>query len=247
VTNALQLHLEMVRAGRTSALATVLNGAHMGRKLCLVSDGAQAGSLGAATLDAAALPHMQAALRALQSARITLDGADIGAEVELFIDLHAPPPRLIVIGAVHTAIPLLTFGNILGFHTIVVDNRTAFATAERMGHAKQLITTWPADALAAMQLDENCHIVFLTHDMKIDNPALLVALRSPARYVGALGSRRTHARRLELLREEGALEEELARIHAPIGLDLGGRSPEEIALAIMAQIVALRHGRDPGR
>jgi xanthine dehydrogenase accessory factor len=132
---------------------------------------------------------------------------------------------------------------VLGFETIVVDSRTAFATPERFGHATQLVVRWPADALAELRLDEGCYVVVLTHDAKIDDPALARAVQSPARYVGALGSRRTHEKRLASLRALGVPDAALARIHAPIGLDLGGRAPEEIALAIMAEIVAVRNGR----
>jgi xanthine dehydrogenase accessory factor len=120
---------------------------------------------------------------------------------------------------------------------MVLDARSAFATTDRFHHADQLTIGWPADTLTEMTLDEATYLVFLTHDEKIDNPALAVALASPARYIGALGSRKTHARRVAALQELGVDEAALARIHAPIGLDIGARRPEEIAVAIMGQII----------
>jgi len=143
---------------------------------------------------------------------------------------------------VHIAAALVTYANVLGFRTVVLDARTAFATPERFAHAAELIARWPADALAAQNLDEGSCVVVLTHDEKIDNPALAVALRSPARYVGALGSRKTHAKRVAALRELGLGDAEIARIHAPIGLPIAARRPEEIALSIMAEIVAVVNG-----
>ncbi len=237
--DAFSLYESAVREGRLAVRAVLLDGPHAGAALCLLGSGARAGSLGSTALDAAAQPLLTDALHTQQSARVPLPGAG----GDLFLDVHAPPPRLVIVGAVHTAIPLVTFANVLGFETIVVDSRSAFATPDRFGHAAQLIVRWPADLLDALALDEGCYVVVLTHDAKIDDPALARAAQSPARYVGALGSRRTHATRLQSLREAGVPQEALARIHAPIGLDLGGRTPEEIALAIMAQVVAVRNGR----
>ena len=162
--------------------------------------------------------------------------------VDIFIEVHAPPPKLIIIGAVHIAIPLVTFGKTLGFRTVVLDARSAFATQGRFQHADELIIQWPADALPQMGIDENTFIVVLTHDEKIDNPALEIALQSPARYIGALGSKKTHARRVAALQEVGITESQLARLHTPIGLEIGARRPEEIAVAIIGEIVAVSNG-----
>jgi xanthine dehydrogenase accessory factor len=123
-----------------------------------------------------------------------------------------------------------------------VDARSVFATPERFAHADELILRWPAKALAEMKLDESSYVVVLTHDEKLDNPALKIALESPARYIGALGSPKTHAKRIARLKAEGVSDEQLQRIHAPIGLDIGAERPEEIALSIMAEIVAVSHG-----
>jgi len=171
--------------------------------------------------------------------QVTLPTA--AGEARLFVEFITPLPRLVIIGAVHIAILLVSLARAMNFHTIVVDARSAFATRERFPHADELIVAWPSDALQALALDSATCVVCLSHDDKLDNPALQVALASPAGYVGALGSRLTHAKRLAALREEGVPEELLQRIHAPVGLDLGARYPEEIALAIMAEIVAGRH------
>jgi xanthine dehydrogenase accessory factor len=145
------------------------------------------------------------------------------------------------VGAVHNAIPLVTFAKTLGFRTIVVDARGAFATPERFAHADELIMAWPDEALEG-KLNSNSFVVLLTHDPKLDDPALKIALPSQARYIGALGSPKTHAKRLERLREEGMPEEQIARLHAPIGLAIGANTPEEIAVSIIAEVVAARHG-----
>ena len=157
--------------------------------------------------------------------------------------MHPPPPRLIVVGAVHVAVHLVHYARRLGFETVVVDPRTAFATPERFAHADRLVSEWPQEALPEIGLDENGYLAVLSHDLKIDVPALVWALRQPARYIGALGSKKTHAKRVTALREAGVDDAAIERIHAPIGLDLGGRRAEEIALSVMAEIVAARHGR----
>ncbi len=158
-----------------------------------------------------------------------------------FLRPYLAPPRIIVVGAVHIAQPLVAMAALTGFDTVIIDPRPAFASPDRFPGSRCL-DLHPADGLAAVDLDPRTAVGALTHNPVLDDPALLHAVRSPARYVGALGSRRTHARRLERLRAEGAHEDDLARIHAPIGLDLGGRSPEEIALAIVAEIVAVFRG-----
>jgi xanthine dehydrogenase accessory factor len=240
---ATTLYLDAVREKRTAVLATVLEGSRQGTKVARTLAGASAGTLGSDEIDSALHPHLLDALNRQESTRIALE---IGDEtLDIFLDVTAPPPRLIIVGAVHAAIALVTFGNTLGYETIVLDNRTAFATPERLGHAAHLIVAWPADALEGLAIDDGCYLVFLTHDPKIDNPALVVALNSPARYIGALGSRKTHAKRLVSLHEEGVSEALTQRIHAPVGLDIGARSPEEIALSIIAEITAVRRGRTP--
>jgi xanthine dehydrogenase accessory factor len=164
--------------------------------------------------------------------------------VRVFIDAVPPEPRLFIVGATHTATSLCRLAVQLGFHVSVIDPRTPFATRERFPDAHALLLEWPDVVLDAAGLDARCHVLTLTHDLKFDVPTLARALRSDVRYIGALGSRKTHERRLVHLREQGFGEADLARIHTPIGLDIGARTPEEIALAILAEIVAVRRGRD---
>ena len=245
MNQASELFMAAVRQGRSAALVTVLAGEMIGAKLLVWPSGKIVGSLGDLQIDEQARRRAITLLAEQRSERVTLASASHSAD--LFIDISAPPPRLIVVGAVHATIALVSFANTLGYQTVVIDPRSAFATAERIGHADQLLVQWPVDALPALAIDESTALVTLTHDEKIDTPALAIAARSPACYIGALGSRRTHAHRCEILRAEyGLSDAQLARIHAPIGLDLGGRTPEEIALAIMAEIVAVRYGIQRG-
>jgi xanthine dehydrogenase accessory factor len=162
-------------------------------------------------------------------------------EVEIFFDVHRPAPRLVIIGGVHIASDLINFAKPLGFSTYVVDPRTAFASPERFPHADHLVQEWPDEALSEIGLNSDTSVVVVTHDPKLDDPALMIALPSPAEYVGALGSPKTHAQRVERLLTEGLTQEQVDRLHAPIGLDLGGRTPAEIALSIMAEIIAVRN------
>jgi xanthine dehydrogenase accessory factor len=230
-----------LQEGQLVALATIIAGPGLGGKLLIWPDGRTQGDLGSAGLNRQVIDRAIGLLATAQeSEQLSLEVA--GQPVKVFVDVYPPPPRLVIVGAVHIAVPLVAFARTLGFHTIVVDARSAFATEERFGHADELIVSWPAKALEALTLDQATYVVVLSHDEKLDNPALCIALQSPARYVGALGSRKTHAKRVKALKEMGVTGEQLARIHAPIGLNLGARTPEEIALAIMAEIVAVRCG-----
>jgi len=222
------------------ALATVIGGPGMGNKLLMYPDGKTLGDLGAAALNKKAVDQAAGMWNSHQPECVHLEFEE--EAFEIFIDIFPPPPRLVIIGAVHIAIPLVTFANMLDFHTIVIDPRKAFATRERFPHADELIIEWPPDALRKMPLNESTYIVSLSHDEKLDNPSLQAALENPVRYIGALGSTRTHSMRLKALRELGIPEEELSRIHAPVGLDLGAKVPEGIALPIIAEIVAASHG-----
>jgi xanthine dehydrogenase accessory factor len=164
-------------------------------------------------------------------------------EVDAFFEVYLPPPELVVVGAVHVAVPLVQFAKSLGFKTIVVDPREVFAAHQRFEGVDQILVSWPEEALAEIGLHGGSYVAILSHDLKIDVPALELALRSPARYIGVLGSKKTHAKRVALLREMGFDDDEIARIHSPVGLDLGGRRAEEIALSIIAEMVAVGHGR----
>jgi xanthine dehydrogenase accessory factor len=166
--------------------------------------------------------------------------ADTSAEIELdgrtwFLEVHNPPLELVLVGAVHIAQPLAAMARLTGYRVQVIDPRTAFATAGRFPDVT-LHAAWPDDFFAGAPPGARTALVVLAHDPKIDDPALEAGLRSPAFYIGALGSKRTHAARLERLAERGFSPEALARIHGPVGLGIGARSPAEIALSILAQI-----------
>jgi xanthine dehydrogenase accessory factor len=161
-----------------------------------------------------------------------------GAE-NLFVRAYARPPRLIIVGAAHISQFLAPMAALAGFDVVIVDPRRAFANAERFPGVT-LIDAWPDVAFEKLHLDATCAVVTLTHDPKIDDPALIAALGSPAFYIGALGSTRTHAKRVARLTEVG-LGDKVARVHAPVGLDLGGRSPREIAVSILAEVVQVRY------
>ena len=177
---------------------------------------------------------------AQRSSRQTFD-SDSGA-VDVFFDVMAPPLKLVVVGAVHVAEHLIRLAREVGFETVVVDPRAAFLEQERFASADQKIGSWPQEALLQVGIDESTFVAVLSHDPKIDLPAIEAVLRSPARYIGVLGSKKSHRKRLSSLRARGFSDQELERLHAPIGLDLGGRRAEEIALAIVAQMVAVHHG-----
>jgi xanthine dehydrogenase accessory factor len=190
-------------------------------------------------------PHPDAAAMA-QGA---LAGASAGPRVvddAVLVEPFFAAPHLIVFGGVHAAIPLTRMAQLVGFQVTVVDPRGRFANRERFPDADRVLVAWPAEAMAEMGVDGRSAIVILTHDPKIDEPALLGALESEAFYIGAIGSRKTHAARRERLAALGVPAEELARIHGPIGLDIGGGSPEEMALGILAEITAVRNGRPGG-
>ncbi|MFG1428437.1 XdhC family protein [Roseixanthobacter glucoisosaccharinicivorans] len=160
----------------------------------------------------------------------------------VFLTVQVPPPRIVAIGAVHISQALAPLARIAGYDLTVIDPRTAFATPERFPDTT-VIAKWPDEALKEVTLDAFTAVAALTHDPKIDEPALQAALKAGCFYVGALGSRRTHAKRVERLSALGVSQEEIGRIHAPIGLDIGAASPEEIAVSVLAQIIgALRKG-----
>lgn len=163
-------------------------------------------------------------------------------DLSVFVQSFAPPPRMLVFGAIDFAAAVARVGKFLGYHVIVCDARPVFATAKRFPDADEVVVKWPHDYLSSVRVDERTVICVLTHDPKFDVPLLEVALRTPAGYVGAMGSRRTHDDRLTRLREAGLTEEELARLRSPIGLDLGARTPEETAVSIAAELIQLRWG-----
>ena len=161
---------------------------------------------------------------------------------KVFFHTFPAPDQLIIVGAGHITIPLVQFARQMGFETFVIDPRQVFATAERFAVApNRIIPQWPQEALADWEFQQNTYAVFLTHDPKIDDPGMHILLKKPIRYIGALGSRKTHAKRVARLQEAGMSEAEIQRIKAPIGLDIGAESPDEIALSILAEIIQEKH------
>ena len=164
----------------------------------------------------------------------------------LFLEPFPRPPELFIFGGSHVAIPLTRLANALGFRVTVVDARSKFADAERFPEARRVIHAWPDEILKDLPMDSSTYIVILTHDPKFDDPTITAALRGRPRYIGAIGSRKTHRERVARLTAAGVSAKEIERVHAPIGLDLGARTAEETALAILAQMVAARHGKQGG-
>jgi xanthine dehydrogenase accessory factor len=228
-------------AAERAALVTVVAGAPHAR-LLVRPDQSVEGSLGSAELDAAALVFAEELMWAERSERREVEG------VSLFIDVAAPPPRLILFGAVDFAGALCRMARAAGWRPYVIDPRGRFATRERFPEADEIVVAWPEEAFARIGgIDRATYIAVLTHDPKLDDAALTIALHSEAAYIGAMGSRRAQEKRRERLLEAGLTEEDLARIAAPIGLDLGGLTAEETALSVMAEVVAVRNGRSGGR
>ena len=227
----LERALSASRAGRAAVLATHLKS---GRQSLLEASEV----LGNLVLDATALAAIRQAVSEDRST--TIDTAD----GPVFVEVFNPRLRCIIVGAVHIAQPLARMASIAGYLVTVVDPRTAFASDERFPDVT-LSTEWPDDALMALKLNRRTAVITLTHDPKLDDPALASALRSDAFYIGALGSKKTHAARLKRLQAQGFSEAELGRIHGPVGLDINAISPAEIAVSIMAQVTQVLRA-EPG-
>ncbi|TMF22793.1 MAG: XdhC family protein [Chloroflexi bacterium] len=175
------------------------------------------------------------------------EGTPTGSELarrdgDVFIEPFRRPAHLVIIGAIHIAIPLHRLAKLMGYRVTVIDARAKFATRERFPEADELMVAWPDEAMSSITVDSSTYVVILTHDPKFDLPALRSVLRKPAGYIGAIGSRKTNQNRFDALRKQGFREEELARVHGPIGLDLGSRGAEETALGILAEITSVRFG-----
>jgi xanthine dehydrogenase accessory factor len=230
------------------AVATIIDGPGTGSKI-LVSPGDHVGGAGNDDLDKAVV----------ETARGLLEGGKTGTtrfgprgqrrmeDVTIFIQSFAPPPKMYVFGAIDFASAVARVGKLMGYRVIVCDARAVFATRDRFPTADEIIVSWPDDFLKTAEVDARSVICVLTHDPKFDVPVLKAALDTPAGYIGAMGSRRTHDNRTARLKEEGVTDEQLARISSPIGLDIGARTPEETAVAIAAEIVALNTGHSGGR
>ncbi len=224
--------LEVADGDERAVLFTVLDGEHAGAKLLVLLDRGETHGDAPAEL----APQADDLRR---SGIVEHEGARVFAEV------FGPPPRLVVVGAVDTAEALCAAAKLLGWHTVCVDARARFATPERIPSADELVVEWPEEAFARLAPDRDTAIVVLTHDEKFDVPALKAALATEAFYVGAIGARRTQSRRRERLLEAGLTEAQLERIHGPSGLDVGADTPQETALSILAEALAVRASR-PG-
>ncbi|MFV2064699.1 MAG: XdhC family protein [Chloroflexota bacterium] len=204
--------------------------------LVVHDDGRLEGSTGTTEADEELVAASLAALATGRSRLVELAGR------QFFIEAYPVRPRLVIVGAVPVAMALVRLAEELGYQTVVIDGRPAFATAERFPSVDQLLVGWPGEIAASIELGPDDAVAVLSHDPKFDEPAIAEALQRGCRYVGAIGSRKTQLRRRERLAERGVTDTDLARLHGPIGLDLGGREPAETALAIMAEIIAERYG-----
>jgi xanthine dehydrogenase accessory factor len=212
-----------------------LNAERAARRAAVVVTNQESGAQRLVTRDKVAADPLKKLLEAhLRSGK---SGVEESAEGKVFLTVHVPPTRLVVTGAVHISQALAPIASLLGYDVTIVDPRTAFASAERFPGVK-VIAEWPDKALPPLGVDRYTAFVALTHDPKIDDPALLHALERECFYIGALGSKKTHSRRVERLTEQGASDAQLARINAPIGLPIGAVSPPEIAVAIMGEITS---------
>jgi xanthine dehydrogenase accessory factor len=212
-----------------------LNTERAARRAAVVVTNQESGAQRLVTQDKVAADPLKPTLEAhLRSGKSGLEETHEG---KVFLTVHVPPTRLVVIGAVHISQALAPIASLLGYDVTIVDPRTAFASPERFPGVK-VIAEWPDTALPPLGVDRYTAFVALTHDPKVDDPALLHALERECFYIGALGSRKTHGRRVERLKGQGASDEQLGRIHAPIGLSIGAISPPEIAVAIMGEITS---------
>ncbi len=241
---------DALRSHRPAVLATVIEGPHTGSKLLLEPDGPAIGTLGDTDLDRVvgrdALGELDTGTNIVR--HYGEHGEARETAVSVFIESFAPPPRLLVFGAVDFTKALVRVAKVLGYHVTVCDAREVFATTRRFPQADEVVVDWPHRLVERIQaegppLGPRDAVCVLTHDHKFDIPAIRTVLGTDVGYLGAMGSRRTHGERVERLHAEGVSDDEVRRIMAPIGLDIGGRTPEETAVAICAEMIATRTGR----
>jgi xanthine dehydrogenase accessory factor len=228
-----------VRAGRAALEVASLG--NRPRRLVVVDDGSHIGSLGDALLDAAVMDRATSLMDARTTGVISVPTA--AGDTELFVQAHAPRPSVVVVGGTDVAVALVRLAGVLGFNTTVVDGRERWATRERFPSADALLVGMPSEVIGEMSLSPATSLVLVSHDFKYDLPALEVALRTRVGYIGVLGSRRRASAIRDFLVRLGASEADIARVHIPVGLDIGARTPPEIALSVLAQLVAVRSGR----
>ncbi len=236
---------EAVASGRPVAIATLLDGSQAGRKQAIV-DGALVGGFGGPELlDYSVARDAKGMLAQGRSGirRYGADGAVLGAELGVHIHVFASPPKMLIFGAIDFSAALASLASGLGYEVTIADPRAPFLETPRFQSNAETLLVWPEAAFSQIELGPRDAVLVFTHDPKFDQPALIGALASDAGYVGALGSRKTTADRERRLREGGVGDEQLARVHAPCGLDIGAATPEEVAVSVLAEIVAERSGR----
>ena len=233
-----------------AAVATVIEGPEgsLGSKMLVTAED-HVGTAGNDELDKAIVEAARGLLEGGRTETVHLGprGQRRMEDVAVFIQSFAPPPRMYVFGAIDFASAVARIGKFMGYRVIVCDARPVFATRERFPTADEVVVAWPDEFLKTAEVDKRSVICVLTHDPKFDVPVLVEALKTEAGYIGAMGSRRTHNNRTARLKEQGITDEQLARISSPVGLDIGARTPEETAVAIAAEIIALRTGHSGGR
>jgi xanthine dehydrogenase accessory factor len=238
---------DAIRAEEPVALATVISGPDTGRKLLVRPGRPPVGTLGDTDLDRVVARDTAGELAAgiSEVRHYGAHGEAREADVSVFIESHAPPPQMLIFGAVDFTAALARTAKLLGYRVTVCDAREVFATRKRFPMADEVVVDWPNRLIdrVGSSLGPRDAVCILTHDAKFDVPAIVAALQTDVGYLGAMGSRRTHDQRLERLREQGVDDAGLKRLMAPIGLDLGARTPEEVAVSICAEIIALRTGR----
>ena len=233
-----------------AAVATVIEGPEgsLGSKMLVTAED-HVGTAGNDELDKAVVEAARGLLEGGRTETVHLGprGQRRMEDVAVFVQSFAPPPRMYVFGAIDFASAVARIGKFMGYRVIVCDARPVFATRERFPTADEVVVAWPDEFLKTAEVDKRSVICVLTHDPKFDVPVLVEALKTEAGYIGAMGSRRTHNNRTARLKEQGITDEQLARISSPVGLDIGARTPEETAVAIAAEIIALRTGHSGGR
>ena len=240
---------EALEQNQAIAVATVVqDSVYLGAKMLIYPDGSTNGTLGHPELNTQVIVDAEQSIwkSKAEMHTYTIDNVeqqDIDQHITVFIEGFAPPAELIIVGAGHIAIALTTLAKTLNYHVVVIDARSVFATPERFPDADELIIAWPDEILEKRTLYPSTSVAVLTHDPKFDEPTLKVLMERHTGYIGAIGSRKTSRERADRLKNQGLSEDQLNRIHGPIGLNIGATSPEEIALAIMAEIVAYSHGK----
>lgn len=232
---------ENLAAEKLFAAATKISGNDgAGEKMIVYPDGSHEGEFQPAEIADQVVADARSLMRSETSTTRTYGDAQV------YIEVFAPPPKLIIVGGVHTAIPLSQYAKILGFRVTIIDGRGRFATRERFPDVDDIVVEWPDDAIPKLKIDNSTYVVILTHDPKFDLPTLKALSATRPRYIGAMGSRETRRQHMDQLRAEGVSDEFLSTVYGPVGLDLGARTPEEVALSIMAEVIAVRYGHPGG-